>query len=173
MTATENVAPGMPVATFTDAMSRLVSGLAVVTTRQANGRPCGLLVSSICSYSVDPPSVLVVVDHASRCRDPLAHCAEFGVHVLGHTEERTARTFASRGVDKFADVGWEWDGAVPRLCAAPIYLRCTTTAVFDHGDHTVLIGEVTRTALTEAEPLVCYRRLFHWRLRGSQVRSPL
>lgn len=165
MAATENVAIGLRVATFTDAMSRLVSGLAVVTTRQATGQPCGLLVSSICSYSVDPPSVLVVVDHASRCRDPLTHCGEFGVHVLGNAQERTARTFASRGADKFADVGWEWDGAVPRLYAAPIYLRCTTAAVFDHGDHTVLIGEVARTEVTDAEPLVCYRRQFDWRLR--------
>lgn len=164
MTATEDVAAARPVAAFTDAMSRLVSGLAVITTRQAGGRPCGLLVSSICSYSVDPPSVLVVVDHASRCREPLMRCAEFGVHVLGSTEERTARTFASRGADKFADVGWEWDGAVPRLRAAPIYLRCTTSVVFDHGDHTVLIGEVVRTEVAEGEPLVFYRRLFDWRL---------
>ncbi|MFJ8958046.1 flavin reductase family protein [Lentzea sp. NPDC102401] len=171
MTATENVAAARPAATFTDAMSRLVSGLAVVTTRQSSGRPCGLLVSSICSYSVDPPSVLVVVDHASRCREPLTHCAEFGVHVLGSAQERTARTFASRGADKFADIAWEWDGAVPRLCAAPIYLRCNVTAMFDHGDHTILIGEVTRTEVREAEPLVFYRRLFDWRLRGNGVRQ--
>ncbi|WP_394618519.1 flavin reductase family protein [Lentzea sp. JNUCC 0626] len=164
MTATENVAAGAPVATFTDAMSRLVSGLAVVTTRQAGGRPCGLLVSSICSYSVDPPSVLVVVDHASRCREALTHCAEFGVHVLGSAQERTARTFASRGADKFAEIAWEWDGSVPRICAAPIYLRCTASAVMDHGDHTILIGEVTRAEVREAEPLVFYRRLFDWRL---------
>ncbi|GAA3625898.1 flavin reductase ActVB [Lentzea atacamensis] len=172
MTATENVAAALPVATFTDAMSRLVSGLAVVTTRQATGRPCGLLVSSICSYSVHPPSVLLVVDHASRCRDPLTHCAEFGVHLLGSAQERTARTFASRGADKFADVAWAWDGTVPRLGAAPIYLRCTATAVFDHGDHTVLIGEVTHTEVAEGEPLVCYQRQFDWRLKRNGVRHP-
>jgi flavin reductase ActVB len=171
VTATENVAAGLPVAAFTDAMSRLVSGLAVVTTRQPGGLPCGLLVSSICSYSVQPPSVLVVVDHASRCLEPLTHCAEFGVHVLGSAQERTARTFASRGADKFADVAWEWDGAVPRLRAAPIYLRCTATAVFDHGDHTVLIGEVARVLVEDAEPLVVYRRLFDWRLEGSGARQ--
>lgn len=163
MTATENVAAGLPVATFTDAMSRLVSGLAVVTTRQ-DDRPCGLLVSSICSYSVDPPSVLVVVGHTSRCHEPLTRSAEFGVHVLGNAQEHTARTFASRGADKFAGIAWEWDGSVPRLCSAPIYLRCATTAVFGHGDHTVLIGEVMRTEVEDAEPLVFYRRLFDWRI---------
>ncbi|SDF42631.1 flavin reductase ActVB [Lentzea fradiae] len=170
MTATEDVAAGLAVATFTDAMSRLVSGLAVVTTRQDNGTPCGLLVSSICSYSVNPPSVLVVVDHASRCHEPLRRSTEFGVHLLGIAQERTARTFASRGADKFADVAWEWDGSVPRLCPAPIYLRCTTTALFGHGDHTVLIGEVTRTEVEDAEPLVFYRRLLDWRLRGTGAR---
>lgn len=170
MTARENVVSGVPVATFADAMSRLVSSLSVVTTRRENGQPCGLLVSSICSYSVDPPSVLVVIDHASRCHGPLTDCVEFGVHVLGRDDERTARTFATRGVDKFGAVGWEWDGAVPRLCPAPIYLRCTATAVFDHGDHTILIGEVTRTAVADAEPLVYYRRLFDWRLRRNGVR---
>lgn len=154
----------IPAEMFLDAMSRLVSGLAVVTTSGANGESCGLLVSSICSYSAEPPSVLIAIDHATRSHAPLLRSAAFGVHLLGEPDDTTARTFATRGANKFAAVAWHWDGAIPRLHNVPVYLNCAVSATFCHGDHTVLIGTVTNSDIREIEPLVYYRRTFPWRL---------
>lgn len=152
-------------AAFTEAMTRVACGLAVVTGSAPGGVPCGLLVSSLCSYSVRPPSMLVCLDQGSRSHDTLVGVGEFGVHVMGAEQEAVARVFAQRSGDRFADIAWEWDGAVPRLLDAPVYLRCATAAVQPHGDHTVLIGDVVRCAVTDGDPLVYYRRDFTWRLR--------
>src|SRR5688500_3571975 len=99
MTTTRQAAITPPRAGFfTEAMSRLASGLAVVTTRHGQ-MPCGLLVSSLCSYSIDPPSVLVAIDQATRSHDPLLHSVRFAVHLLAGSQVDLARVFASRRSD--------------------------------------------------------------------------
>jgi flavin reductase (DIM6/NTAB) family NADH-FMN oxidoreductase RutF len=154
----------LPVEAFTAAMSQLVSGLAVVTTRGPDGQPCGLLVSSLCSYSVRPPSILMAVDQSTRSYPALTTCAELGVHLLGEEHEAIARLFASRSDAKFARLAWKWDHAVPRLPGVPVYLFCVRRDVFYHGDHAIVVAEVARAEQTPGEPLVYYRRRFDWRL---------
>ncbi|WP_423832486.1 flavin reductase family protein [Streptomyces manipurensis] len=155
-------------AAFTEAMSRLVSGVAVVSARRGDGRPSGLLVSSVCSYSADPPSVLVALARTSRtCREittgPDVH---FGVHLLARSHAALARTFAGSSGDKFADVLWDWDGTVPRLAGVPVYAKCRTGAVLPHGDHVIVVGEVVGCAVAEDDPLVYFRRRLDWSLGG-------
>ncbi|MEU4727281.1 MULTISPECIES: flavin reductase family protein [unclassified Streptomyces] len=151
---------------FTEAMARLVSGVAVVSARRADGRPCGLLVSSVCSYSVDPPSVLVALARSSRTyrsMDARAGTA-FGVHLLGASDGPLAQVFAGGAADKFADVLWDWDAGVPRLSGVPVYLSCRVAASFPHGDHVIMVGEVSHCAIAEGEPMVYFRRDLGWRL---------
>ncbi|MEV7414171.1 flavin reductase family protein [Streptomyces sp. NPDC089919] len=153
-------------ASFTEAMAHLAAGVAVVSVRRADGRPAGLLVSSVSSYSVEPPSVLLALARSSRTRRELDRPGTpFGVHLLGAADAALAQVFAGRGEDKFADVLWEWDGPVPRLAGVPVYLTCRTAARFPHGDHVIVVGEVTGCALAGGEPLVYYRRRLDWRLR--------
>lgn len=151
---------------FADAMTRLVTGVAVVTARRPDGRACGLLVSSICSYSADPPSVLVAVGHARGSYPALVACSEFGVHVLGAGHRELAEVFASQDRDKFARVSWRWAGAVPRLAGVPVFFRCYRRAVLQHGDHAIIIGEVAHVETEPGDPLVYYCRRFGWRLSG-------
>jgi flavin reductase ActVB len=151
---------------FIDVMARLTAGVTVVTARRSDGGPCGLLVSSLCSYSVAPPSVLFAIDQSARSYPALCAAREFGVHLLVAAQTELAGVFAGRGRRKFDQVGWDWDGAVPRLDGVADYLRCRTSAVIVHGDHAVVIGEVNRCeSRTEpTEPLVYYGRRLGWRL---------
>src|SRR5262245_34150038 len=121
MGVAHGVAP-VPFQVFADTMARLVTGVAVVTSRHDAGRPCGLLVSSICSYSANPPSLLVAIHQTRASYQPLIGCTEFGVHLLGADQEEVARVFANARNDKFVAVSWRWDGEVPRLLAAPVFI---------------------------------------------------
>ncbi|WP_158717898.1 flavin reductase family protein [Streptomyces sp. NRRL F-2664] len=155
-------------AAFTEAMSRLVSGVAVVSARRGDGRPSGLLVSSVCSYSAAPPSVLVALARTSRTCREIAEGpdAYFGVHLLARSHAALARTFAGSSQDKFADVLWDWDGTVPRLTGVPVYAKCRAGAVLPHGDHVIVVGEVVDCAVAEDDPLVYFRRRLDWSLGG-------
>ena len=149
---------------FAEAMTRLAAGLAVVTARDPEASPRGLLVSSLTSYSLDPPSVLLTVDRRSRSLRAVTEGGGFGVHLLSDRHAAVARRFAGRAADKFAGLDWAWDGEVPRLAGVPVYLRCSPVRVFAHGDHAIVIGETTSTRLAPGNPLVYYDRRYDWRL---------
>jgi flavin reductase (DIM6/NTAB) family NADH-FMN oxidoreductase RutF len=149
-------------------MSSLCSGVAVITARRPDGDPCGLVATSVSSFSARPPSVLVSVDHVSRCHTALVDGETFGVHVLGAEQEPLARVFAGRGDDKFSGVEWSWDDGVARIEGALAYLRCRRSALFELYDHSLLVGDVTGGALGDGDPLVWMARSMDWRLCRSQ-----
>jgi flavin reductase (DIM6/NTAB) family NADH-FMN oxidoreductase RutF len=150
---------------FRDAMSALASGVAAITARRPDGRPAGLLATSVAAYSAEPPSIILSVAHSSRSHAVLVeHAERFGVHLLARGQEAMARAFASRADDKYADLEWEWDGDVPRLGGVVSYLRCRRSAVFAHYDHSVLIADVLDGDHAGGEPLLWVRRRMDWRL---------
>lgn len=153
---------------YAETMSRLAAGLVVITTRGADGKPYGLLVSSLSSYSMRPPSTMVAISESCRSYAPLTTCTRFGVHLLSTAQERTARLFARGGDAKFTHVPWHWEAAVPRLADVHAYLCCQLRQVFTHADHAILIGEVTQAEQGVGTPLVYYRRRFDWRLQLPQ-----
>jgi flavin reductase (DIM6/NTAB) family NADH-FMN oxidoreductase RutF len=148
---------------FREAMSHLASGVAVITARRADGRPCGISATALISYSAYPPSLLVSVWHGSRCHSALTECERFGVHLLRSDQLELAHRFADRErEDKFVGVDWDWDGDVPQLTGALAYLRCRRAENFVRYDHTVLIGDIETGRLEAGEPLVYSRRRMDW-----------
>ena len=149
---------------FRDTMAVLCSGVAVVTARRDGGTPCGLVATSVSSFSAAPPSVLVSVGHTSRCHPALAECENFGLHLLRSDQSEVATLFASRADDKFAGLDWRWDGDVPSVAGALAYLRCRRSALFERYDHSILIGDVVGGERAEGEPLIYMDRRMDWRL---------
>ena len=153
---------------FPEAMSHLASGVAVVTARRPDGRPCGLAATSLTSYSADPPSLLVSIWHGSRCHQALEACEHFGVHLLRADQLGVAHGFADpESEDKFAGLAWGWDDDVPELAQTLAYLRCRRVENFTRYDHTVLIGDLERGRLEPGEPLVYARRRMDWLLNAN------
>jgi len=149
---------------FADAMSALVSGVAVITVRRRGGAPCGLLATAVSSFSASPPSLLVAIDHGARSYRHLLARSEFGVHLLSADQADLAEVFAGRSDDKFAGLAYGWQGDVPVIPGALVCLRCRRSAVFAHYDHSVLIGDVVDGSLGAGEPLVYARRRLDWKL---------
>jgi len=149
---------------FHEAMASLASGVSVITARRPDGSPCGLVATSVSSYSGEPPSLLASIGHRSRCHDALTTCERFGVHILHSGEEHIARAFAGQSDDKFAGLDWRWDDEVPELGGALAYLRCRRAENFSRYDHTIVIGDIEGGRLERAEPLLYARRRMDWLL---------
>src|SRR5256885_7663188 len=56
--------------TFKSVLSRLASGVSVVTTVSTDGRDHGMTVSALCALSLDPPLVLLCVDKKATMYTP-------------------------------------------------------------------------------------------------------
>ena len=149
---------------FRESMACLCSGVAVVTARREDGNPCGLVATSVSSFSAAPPSVLVSIGHASRCHPALIECEHFGLHLLRAGQAEVATLFASLAENKFAGLDWRWDHDVPVVAGSLAYLRCRRSALFELYDHSILIGDVVGGERTEGEPLVYMDRRMDWRL---------
>ena len=148
---------------FREAMSHLASGVAVITARRSDERPCGIAATSLVSYSIHPPSLLVCVWHESRCHAAITRAERIGVHLLRSDQVAIAQRFADRQAeDKFADVDWRWDDDVPEIDGVLAYLRCRRAENFERYDHTIVIADLEAGRIERGEPLVYARRRMDW-----------
>jgi flavin reductase ActVB len=155
---------------YRDAMTRIATGVTIVTTSDASGRWWGLTASSFTPLSIDPPLILVCIALDAHCHQAFATAQAFRVNVLGVEHERLAARFATRGTDKFAGGEFRADeNGLPVLPDAPLGLRCRTVEQRDLGDHTILVASVEETrVLRDGSPLVHADRRY-WDLVGGEV----
>ena len=142
------------------AVLRSVASPVVVVTVDgvAGAARRGATIGSFASVSLDPPLVSFNVTHGSRLHDALGTTDAFTVHLLADDQADVAASFAQPASSD----------EVPRLDGTLGALACSVQARVAAGDHTVVIGEVTRvTPGRDAAPLLYYRKSY--RGIGSEV----
>ena len=156
----------MPVdpADFRSALGQFAAGVTVVTTRDEQGRSLGLTVTAFAAVSLEPPLVLVCVDHRSETHAGFRHAGLFGVSILAEGQEEVSRRFAGGGAGKFKGVDLEkGETGVPLIPGALAHLECRVSATHLAGDHTIYVGEVVSARVRPGRPLLYhdrdYRRL--------------
>jgi flavin reductase (DIM6/NTAB) family NADH-FMN oxidoreductase RutF len=142
-------------ASFRRALGQFATGVTVVTTRDASGRPLGLTVSAFCSVSLHPPLVLVCIDHRSEASAGMRGSGLFAVNVLAEDQEELSRRFAAPGRaknDGFPFV--EGPQGLPLVPGALAHVECRVRSFHDEGDHTVWVGDVRSLAAHPGRPLL-------------------
>jgi len=143
---------------FRRVLGHFATGVTVVTTCDADARPTGLTVSAFASLSLDPPLVLVCVDHKSQTYPALRETGRFAVNVLTASQEAVSRRFASTRLDKFDAVAYRLSPlGVPLIESALAHLECVTVSTHVAGDHTIFVGRVERMWAGDGAPLLYYR----------------
>jgi len=138
-------------ALFKSGMRRLASGVSLVTT-VLDGKPHGLVATSVCSVSADPPSLLVCVNRSSQSHDQIRDAGVLCINVLGADDDAVARRFSSpehRGT-RFADR--EWASLVtgaPALTGALASFDCRIAKTVSADTHTIFIAHVVAARLGE------------------------
>jgi flavin reductase (DIM6/NTAB) family NADH-FMN oxidoreductase RutF len=151
---------------FRRVLSHFASGVTIVTTCDGEQRPTGLTASAFCSVSLDPPLILICVDHKSQSYPHLRESGRFAINILTQGHEQLSRRFASTRLDKFDGVAFTLGTlGVPLIDAALAHLECRTVSAHVEGDHTIFVGHVEAVTVGEGEPLLYYGGRYH-RLRG-------
>jgi flavin reductase (DIM6/NTAB) family NADH-FMN oxidoreductase RutF len=144
-------------ARFRQTMGQLVTGVAVITVRAAEGG-LGMTASSVSSLSLEPPLLLVCVGHEAAIHDELLEAERFGVNVLAADQEALARRFADRARQRMAATELELSpGGVPVLAGALARIECRRHAHFAAGDHAIVTGALEWADVGVGRPL-CYFR---------------
>jgi flavin reductase ActVB len=147
---------------FRNAMAQFASGVTIVTTRNSDGAFVGFTASAFSSLSLNPPLLLVCLQKDADCYAAFMESDEFAVSILSHGQDDIARRFATKAIDKWAGTPVT-DGKIaglPLITDASAHCECRMRERVEGGDHTILVGEVLRAEVSEAQPLLHYNRQF-------------
>ncbi|TNF11752.1 MAG: flavin reductase [Rhodobacteraceae bacterium] len=140
-----------------NALGRFATGVTVITACECDDHlgPVGMTVNSFASVSLDPPLILWSAARSSIRHAHFTKTPAFAVHVLRHDQEYLAHRFTRRGTG-FSGLDYTQNEAGVPLLADPLArFECVTEARHDGGDHTIIIGRVTRfESAAEGTPLI-------------------
>jgi 4-nitrophenol 2-monooxygenase / 4-nitrocatechol 4-monooxygenase, reductase component len=143
---------------FRRVLGHFATGVTIVTTCDADARPTGLTASAFSSVSLEPPLVLICVDHKSQTYPALRERGRFAVNILGVDQQAISRRCASSRLDKFDEVPHSMSElGLPLIHGALAQLECTTVSMHIEGDHTIFVGRVERARAEAGEPLLYFR----------------
>lgn len=166
-TAVLEDAPIDPIA-LRRAFGTFVTGVTVITTRDADGTRRGMTANSFTSVSLDPPLLLVCIAKSASSYQAFTGAGFFAVNILHEGQTDVSATFASKSTDKFQSVAHDYiHTGAPVLTDSLTWFDCTTFSSVDAGDHTVLIGQVRAFGTSPSAPLGFCRG------RYASVKDPL
>ncbi|MEQ8348752.1 MAG: flavin reductase family protein [Sneathiellaceae bacterium] len=141
-----------------DALGRFATGVTVVSCRSPAGEWLGITANSFNAVSLDPPLVLVSLDRRLQSLPGFLEAGHFGVNVLAACQREVSDRFARRGAEKWQPMQVrEGTAGTPLLAEALAVFDCARWAVYDGGDHVILVGRVLRLAhRAEDGPLVYF-----------------
>jgi flavin reductase len=137
---------------FKSGMRRLASGVSLVTT-VLDGKPHGLVATSVCSVSAEPPSLLVCVNRSSQSHDPIRDAGIFCINVLGAEDDALAQRFSSpeHRDTRFADRDWaSLVTGAPALPDALASFDCRISSAVSVDSHTIFIAHVVAATLGQS-----------------------
>lgn len=142
---------------FCAALSRFASGVTVVTTKDADGNRHGLTVSAFCSVSLEPPLILICIDKHTASHNAFQQSRRFVVNVLREDQIHHSNQFAAPLADKFDGIAFHLGiEDIPVLEDALVNLECRLINTHDNGDHTIFVGQIEKSYISDGKPLVYF-----------------
>ena len=146
---------------FRTALSSFATGVAIVSTAAAGGKPVGVTINSFASVSLEPPLVLWNIAGSALSHDIFVRARYFCINVLAMHQRELSLTFSRTGADKFSGLNCGAGiGGVPKLPEFAACFECETEHRYEGGDHTIIVGRVRAFEDRETDPLIFYRGRF-------------
>jgi flavin reductase (DIM6/NTAB) family NADH-FMN oxidoreductase RutF len=134
-------------------MGEFATGVTAVTLNGDD--PHGITVNAFSSVSLDPPLVLVCLDHGTEAHEKLQSGAADGycVNILAADQQILGEHFADMAeeeIDPFADFPtMTAETGAPVFSESLGYVDCSIHEAVEAGDHTIYIGHVEAAELLE------------------------
>jgi flavin reductase (DIM6/NTAB) family NADH-FMN oxidoreductase RutF len=147
---------------FRKAMGCFATGVTIITV-DLEGEVHGMTANAFASVSLDPPLLLVCVDHGARTHAHLHAKKRFGVNVLPENQRVISEYYArpvrthERAEQEAGACFDRTEHGTPILRGALAYLECRLQSAQEAGDHTIFIAEVEDVVVRQGEPLLFFR----------------
>jgi flavin reductase (DIM6/NTAB) family NADH-FMN oxidoreductase RutF len=143
---------------FRRTLAQFATGITVVTALDAERAPYGVTATSFGALSLDPPLIQWSLKNAAWSYPIFSQAGHFAVNILASDQETVSRTFSSPNLDRFAitphEIGLH---GLPLISGCTAWLECALEDHLKGGDHTIFVGRVRRTCISERAPLLHHR----------------
>lgn len=148
------------------ALMRHVPSPVTVITAALGSEKRGITIGSFTSTSLDPPLITFNLARDAQMYPLMLEADRFVVHVMAEHQAQIANNFSigdSTSEEQFAGIDHSLDEhGTPVLDEALSTIFCRKHAVYDAGDHVIVVGEVIEIEdAVEVRPLVYYGRSYH------------
>ncbi|GGE05688.1 flavin oxidoreductase [Aureimonas endophytica] len=122
-----------------------------------------MLATAVSSVSMEPPSLLVCVNHSASSHAALCERGAFSLGIIGSSQRDLAAAIAEApSAQRFTHGTWrrirasgEAIDGLPWLEEARTTLFCAIDARLDYGTHSILVARIANaTEAREADPLI-------------------
>jgi len=144
---------------FRSVLGRFATGVTVVTVADKQGRDYGMTVTAFSSLSLEPPLVLVCIDHDASILPAFTSASYFVVNVLAAHQEAIARRFSVPDAEqRFEGLGFTRGQTGPAVLEDVLAsIECRVVQSVVSGDHTIFMGEAEAANVRQDTPLLYYR----------------
>lgn len=139
-------------------------------TTGVDGQVHGMTANAFVSVSLNPPLVLVSVDHRANLHRLLPQSGRYGVSILADDQEKISDHFAARRVEGL-EVSFIHKHGTPVLEGAVAYLVCRVVEAHAAGDHTLYLGQVEFVEWRDGRPLLFYAGQYRY-LDAERLKPP-
>ncbi len=148
-------------------MAGFPTGVAVITALTPDGEPWGMTCTSLCSVTLDPPTLLVCLRRGSPTLEAALASGAYAVNLLHSHARSTAELFSSGSPERFDRVAWRAEGEAcgPHLVeSAHTIADCDVTDVHEVGSHAMVLGRVVAVSQLRSQLPLLYgmRRYGDW-----------
>jgi len=121
--------------------------------------PMGVTVNSFTSVSLDPPLILWCLNRRSDRFGTFSNAGGYTISILGTAHQSVSSLLARQGSHSLEGIELlATQLGPPALADALAIFECASEAVYDGGDHAILVGRVLRFARRDAgAPLVFFQ----------------
>lgn len=142
-------------------MGLFATGVSVLALHKSDGEIIAMTANAISSVSLEPILLLVCVAQNAHILPHLMEADTFAFSFLSETQEPLSDYFAGLWNEDIAPPEFEfedWDGR-PRLRGSIGAIACRHHAVYEGGDHLIVLAEVVDVYRPEntGKPLIFFR----------------
>jgi flavin reductase (DIM6/NTAB) family NADH-FMN oxidoreductase RutF len=135
------------------ALRMIPYGLYVLTAQAKDGATTAATVNWVTQASFAPPLVVTAVKADSNAYAVIRSSGNFALNFLGKGQQAVAYNFFKSVEREGQTIGGERyrvgvTGA-PILEATPAFVECRVVHMFDHGDHSIVVGEVVEAGVAQ------------------------
>jgi flavin reductase (DIM6/NTAB) family NADH-FMN oxidoreductase RutF len=146
-------------------MRHWAAGVSIVSSAY-QGVIHGMTVNSLASVSLEPPVVLVSLQHATRTFRLVSQSGIAGITILSENQGDLSDRFAGKvpeHEDRFAGVEtFIWQTGAPLITGGLAYLDCRVRTAYPLEQSTLFLLDVVASRPVEnGRPLVYFDRIYH------------